>query len=116
MLSKETLEWATNKLRASEKNVVEAAQNFWGEYVSGIQIVDENVIQGLFTINMRLYDKTDIKLEYERSCLDLRVKKGGEFIQIHKLTNKEMANGFDSYKHDGMLKNFGVLDRVVREM
>jgi len=117
MSNKSAEEWATQNLKADERTVIGAILNYWGENVTNLKIVEEDVGRGgLFIIHFRLYDRVDVQAGYERSLVGFDVKINGKYTSLDKLI-KGVIIDFDKFRSPEVMKhNFSLLDMVVRKM
>ena len=97
--------------------LINIIKKFWNTSVSDIKVVsiaDKPV--DMFTISMKMYEKFDVLMEYDRGTLSIKVKKQNQFIALSRLTNEKVFRGFEGYKPENMLNNFGTLDNVLHSM
>lgn len=89
-------------------------QQFWG---SNARIINEEVLNApfdMFKMNIIIYDKFEILIEYDRSIIGISIKIDNNFINLRKLTDKETIIGFESSGKDSILHNFKILDDVLK--
>lgn len=69
-----------------------------------------------FELPMRLYNRYNVTLEYERSTIGIMVNTTQGYIGLSRLTDKQVFKGLKSSKPDNLLHNFMVLDEVLKSM
>ena len=104
-------------LRPIVKQFIKSIENQWRNDVSAIQyrIVDTRRAN-IFIIEMEIFGKFNIKMEYENSTLGISVKQDNMFVGLSKLTNEKVYIGFDSCEPENIQHNFEVLDRTLCKM
>lgn len=65
---------------------------------------------------MRLFQKIEIGIYYDRSALDIGIKQEGKYILLGKFTTKQVFRGMKAMIPENLLHNFKVLDEVSREL
>ena len=108
MLSNEGI----NKLNAIE----EIAKKIWDEK---LQIKDVKILNypfDAFEIKMVIYEKFDIKIEYDRSIVAINLKQQGTYENIRKIVKEEFVRGFESSKRENIEHNLRVLDNVLKNI
>lgn len=94
----------------------ELINQFWG---TNVRIINEEVINApfdMFKMNIIIYDKFEILIEYDRSIIGISIKIDNNFINLRKLTDKETIKGFESSEKDSILYNFKILDDVLKSI
>jgi len=95
------------------KNLI---QQFWR---CNARIINEELLNApfdMFKMNIIIYDKFEILIEYDRSIIGISIKIDNNFINLRKLTDKETIKGFESSEKDSILHNFKILDDVLKAM
>ena len=92
------------------------AQKVFGQNctLGEIQLLDRPFTE--FEWTMKLYDRFEVLITYDRSIIGINVKVNGDFINLRKLTSKEIKKGFDSSKQENIFYNFKLLDEVLKDM
>jgi len=100
------------------RNVVNRIKDFWGNNISNLTIVKvTDKPFNMFTLSMKLYDKYDVLIEYDRSTLGFSLKRNGEYYILSKLSKYPIYRGFDSYSSESnILHNFQALEDVLHSM
>jgi hypothetical protein len=88
----------------------------WGNNCEMGQIKVLNSPYSEFKYPIRLYNKIDVILTYDRSILGIAVRTEKGDVWIDDLTNQIVYDGFESSKPENLDHNFQVLDKVVRKM
>lgn len=96
------------------ESIRNAAQQVWGKNVRFSDIQGKDSPYSEFEWHILLYNRFDIKMEYDRSMLEITVNTAQGYILLDKLTNEKIFLWFESCKPQNLLHNFQVLDRVVR--
>jgi hypothetical protein len=94
----------------------ELINQFWQ---GNAQINNEEIINApfdMFKINVTIYKKFKILLEYDRSIIAIKIKENEKFINLRTLTKKETIKGFKSSEKNNMLHNFKILDDTLKSM
>ena len=91
------------------------AEQIWGSNVIFGEINVLNTPYAQFELPMKLYREMDVLLVYDRSILDISVRKDNEYLWLSDLTDERIIEGFDSMKQEKLLYNFQVLDRLIRK-
>lgn len=70
-----------------------------------------------FFLQVKLYNKHNVLMEYERSTLGISLQEGNgnQYIILSKLTDDKVFRGLQSYKEDNLLHNFKILDDVLKK-
>lgn len=102
-----------NEGKQNIKSIKNAAQIVWGEQCKIEDIQVHNAPFCMFELKIKLYDSFDILLIYDRSLLSINLKVEDNYINIRKLTNKQIRGGFDSCKLENLLYNFRILDEIL---
>lgn len=89
------------------------AQKVWGAdcILGEVKVIEAPFAE--FEMPMRLYDKFDIRLEYERSTLGIMVCTPEGYIGLSRLADEHVFRGFESCVPENMLHNFTVLNRLL---
>jgi hypothetical protein len=88
----------------------------WGDmcYVGNIKVF--NVPFGMFEMPLTIYMRHEVMISYDRSIIDISIKKNGEYKWLTDLTDEKVIEGFESSKEENLLHNFEVLDKVLQTM
>ena len=89
------------------------AEQIWGDNVVFGEINILNTPYSQFEVPMKLYREMDVLLVYDRSILDISVRKDNEYLWLSDLTDEKIIEGIDSTKQENLLHNFQVLDRLI---
>ena len=92
------------------------AQRVWGNNVrfGEIKVIDSPYPE--FELIMRLYNKINIMLVYDRSTLDIGIPKDGEYVLMDKFTDEPFVRGMRATQPDNLVNNFALLDKVVKNI
>lgn len=106
-----------NSAENEANKIMKLIREFWGSNVSEIKVKDliENPFE-MFALTMKLYNKYEVIMEYDRETLGIKVKNQDQFLALSRITDKNIYRGFDSYYPDNMLHNFKVLDETLQKM
>ena len=107
----------SNSLQEEVNQLTQKVKAFWGDEVKDIQLVEgiEDPFM-MFTLLMEIYGKYEVKMEYDRSTLNIMTKVGKEYIVLSKLTDEPVFWGFEGYKPENLLHNFKALDKVLKKL
>jgi len=95
--------------------IIREIQSFWA---GNVEVQSEKRIENprdAFELQLRLYDKYEVLLEYEMSTFALKLWTGQEFEYLDNMTDDKMVYGFDSMKPENILHNFKVLNDVIKK-
>lgn len=92
------------------------ANQLWGSNCEIGQVKELNSPYAEFECPIRLYNKVDVTLTYDRSILGIAIKSKKGDVWVDDLTNQIIYDGFESSKPENVLHNFRVLDKVIRNM
>ena len=106
MLDREAIEHI--QLIKDTANFVWGTQCRFGE----VQVMEAPF--SMFLLPLCLYDQFNIKLNYDRSILDISVQKDDSYVWLTNLTKLPIIEGFESLKPANLLHNFRVLDQFIR--
>ena len=67
-----------------------------------------------FELPMRLYQRIEVGIYYDRSALDIGIKQDGKYVLLGKLTTNQVFRGMKAMKQENLLYNFKMLDGVAR--
>lgn len=67
-----------------------------------------------FEWSLKLYDKVNVRLFYDRSALDIGVPKNGEYVLMSEYTTQPFIRGMKATLPENLLNNFRVLDDVAK--
>ena len=104
----------------AEKNIIsikKAAEQIWGTNHKFGKL--KEVISSpysTFDWQMTLYDKIDVLLSHELSMLCISVKVDGSYKYLGKLTDKNLAEDFNSCKSENLQYDFKILDEIAKEI
>ena len=102
--------------RENIKLIGELSEQIWGNNCEFGELKVLNSPYPEFELPMRLYNKVNVLLTYDRSILGIAVKTRNGNVWVDDLTSQTIHDGFESCKPENLLHNFQVLDEVVREM
>ena len=97
--------------------VMDAAKNIWGYLdwkITDIEIIDAPF--GAFNMTIRIRDRFDVMMEYEKSIWAIAVKVNGQYIWLSDLTNKHVIELDDTNKRSSLIHNFKILNQVLHSM
>ena len=105
-----------NDVQSELLDIKNRIMDYWGENVSDLNLLSiTDKPYDMFTLSMRLYEKYDVLVDYDRSSLGFRVKMNADYIILSKLSRYPIYRGFDSYlTANNIMHNFRALDDVVR--
>ena len=105
-----------NEGKDNIRTIENTAKQIWGNmcHFGDIKVLEAPFC--MFEMQMRIYDKFDILLTYDRSILGINIKVLGEFKNIRKFTSDEIKRGFESCVPENILYNFKVLDNILKAM
>ena len=69
-----------------------------------------------FEMQLTLYKKYNVLLEYETSTFALKLFTGEKFEYLDKVTKDKIFYGFDSMIPENIAHNFDILDKALRMM
>lgn len=98
------------------QTIKEEALQIWGPDCEFGYLDIKNSPYPEFELPMRLYQKIEVGIYYDRSALDIGIRQDGKYILLGKFTAKQVFRGMKAMKPENLLQNFQVLDEVVREM
>ena len=104
----------SNYVETKTEQWLEKIMNYWGDNAVGLQIssiTDEPY--DLFVVEMTLYDTCDVRMEYDRDTLSIKVKTADGFKALSRIADQMVYRGFESYQPEHILHNFRVLDETV---
>lgn len=107
-----------SKMQIEMNQVIEKIKKFWNNNISNIEIkyISDKPV-AMFSFTMKVYDKYDVMVEYERSTLGYYIGIEGNFIGLSKLAAEPVLRGFDSYRtEEDILHNFKILDDTLKSM
>jgi len=91
------------------------AINYWGDNLQIIGIdIHEKAPFDIFEINILIYGKFHVLLEYEIGTFGISVKVDNGLVILSKFTEKEIVRGFDSLVPKNIEHNFKVLDEELK--
>ena len=82
-------------------------------------VINEKVINrpfDMFEMDVKIYNKHNILISYDRSVIDISIKKDGEYKWLTDLTDQEIVEGFDSCILENLVHNFMILDKVLQSI
>ncbi len=83
---------------------------------NNIVILGERKIQipvDAFEIQMQIYGRNKVMLEYETGTFALKIWTGEKFEYLDKFTSDKIFYGFDSMIPKNIQHNFSILDKVL---
>jgi hypothetical protein len=96
--------------------IVRTAAELWGNKCVFGEMKVSPAPWSEFEWSMRLYDKVDAVLFYDRSIIGIHIIIEGEEKFLRKLFPEEVIVGFESSEPENLLHNFQVLDRIALEI
>ena len=97
--------------------VMDAAKNIWGYLdwkITDIEIIDAPF--GAFNMTIRIRDRFDVMMEYEKSIWSILVKTNGEYTKLSQLTDQRIILFFERNKRSSLIHNFKILNQVLHSM
>ena len=67
-------------------------------------------------MTIRIRDRFDVMMEYEKSIWAIAVKVNGQYIWLSDLTNKHVIELDDTNKRSSLIHNFKILNQVLHSM
>ncbi|WP_088838921.1 hypothetical protein [Listeria sp. ILCC792] len=107
-----------NEMMAESKKLKSLISEYWGEEASEIEVeIPDNTPFGIFFLEMKLYGKFKVKMEYERSTLGISVKNenSNDYVILSKMTDQKIYRGLQSYKESNLKHNFEVLNNLLKD-
>ena len=89
------------------------AQNIWGKNCIFGELKELKSPFPEFEWSLQLYDQFNVKLNYDRSTLNIGVPTEEGYMALSRVTDESVFRGFDGMKPENLLHNFRVLDRVL---
>lgn len=90
-----------------------AIQN-WGQNCEFAEIKIANSPHSEFELPMSLYHEIEVGIYYDRSALDIGIRRGGKYDLLSTFTTKQVYRGMKAMKPENLISNFKVLDEVAR--
>ena len=90
-----------------------ALQN-WGSNCEFADIKVANSPHSEFELSICLYHEIEVGIYYDRSALDIGIRRGGKYDLLGTFTTKQVFRGMKAMKPENLLCNFKVLDEVAR--
>jgi hypothetical protein len=97
-------------------NIYGFAMELWGENVKFGDVNIKNSPYSEFELPLRLYDRVDVLLTYDRSIIGLALVSSNGLQWIDDLTTGTVFDGFESSNPENMQHNFRVLDEIVKQI
>ena len=88
----------------------------WEENVIFIKETGTQIPVDAFTIEMRVYKKFKVLIEYEVSTFAFKLWTGNKYEYIDRFTNNKIIYGFDSMKTENIQNNFKILDVILKKL
>ena len=99
------------------QRIKRALENKWGDdcVIGPLKIIESPYPE--FELPIYLYNKLEVGIYYDRSCLDIGIKQDGdEYIILTKFTDRPVLRGFESLEGNNLEYNFEVLDEVAHKL
>lgn len=94
----------------------EEAFHTWGSNCEFGAIDIKNSPYPEFELRLRLYQKVEVGIYYDRSAFDIGIGRDGRFVLLGKFTSKPVFRGMKAMIPENLRHNFQVLDEVAREL
>jgi len=91
------------------------AQALWGNNCVFGELKELESPYPEFEWSLLLYNKIDVGVYYDRSALDLGIKKNGKYELLSKFTDENVFRGMKAMNPENLLHNFQVLDRILKK-
>ncbi len=102
-----------NEARRDLMLIKQIADQVWGANCrfGDLKVMDSPYPE--FEIPLRLYEKWDIGIYYDRSAVDIGIKQGEKYVLLDKFTTQKVFRGMNAMTEDNLLHNFELLNEVV---
>ena len=93
-----------------------AIEKIWGGKCQIVEIKVNNAPFCMFDMKIKINNRFEVLLSYDRSIMGIYIKKSGEYINIRKLTDQEIIGGFNSCSPLSLIHNFTILNEMLNSM
>jgi hypothetical protein len=104
----------SNEGKNNSQLLQEVAQQLWKNDLQMIKTKVEDAPFDMFVIQMMLYKRHEILLEYEKGTCAISVKVNGKYVYLDKLSNEKIIFGFNSMLPENVVNNFTILDNFLK--
>ncbi len=105
-----------NEARQDLQTIKQVAFQIWGSHCEFDEPDIKNSPYPEFELPMRLFQRIEVGIYYDRSALDIGIRQNGKYVLLGKFTTKQVFRGMKAMIQDNLLHNFEVLDEVSREL
>jgi len=99
------------------EKIKDTAFRVWG---GNVELNEVDIKKGapypIFTWDIKLYEKVDVHMEYDRSVLAIGLPKDGEYAFMDDFTEKPVFDCLKVLKGDNLLHNFLILDEIAKRL
>jgi hypothetical protein len=95
--------------------ITDTARQLWGwdKALSFGEMVARKSPYPEFEWEIKLHEKMAVKLLYDRSALEIRVEKNGEYVPLGEYSANPVAQGHALTDPDNLMKAFKLLDEIA---
>lgn len=94
----------------------EYINRFWGNKAQITSVEIQNAPFDMFKIYVLAYGHCEILLDYDRSIVDISIKRDDRYTWLTDMTTDDIIEGFESCKTESLLHNFKILDKTLKDM
>lgn len=105
-----------NEARKNLQAIKETAGQIWEKNCEFGDIDIKDSPYPEFELPMRLYQKLEVGIYYDRSALDIGIRQEGKYVLLEKFTTRQVLRGMKAMKPENLFNNFKILDEVACDL